>query len=158
MCNERGQTLMEVIVASTVGILVVAALTFAVIFSLRNANLAKNQAQATKLAQEGLEKVRSLRDRDGPVDYTKPDSTHTSVFSDLWPISLSCPANCYFYLQGVTLMGGTSANFENLPPNFTRQVEIEDSASEQKKITVVVRWSDFSGEHQSKLTSILGKK
>lgn len=158
MFNEKGQTLMEVIVASTVGVLVVAALTFAVIFSLRNANLAKNQAQATKLAQEGMERVRGLRDREGQVDYTKPDSTHTSVFSNLWPISFSCPANCYFYFQGGTLMGGTSANFENLPPNFKRQVEIEDEAPEQKRVTVVVRWSDFSGEHQSKLTSILGKK
>lgn len=158
MFNERGQTLMEVIVASTVGILVVAALTFAVIFSLRNANLAKNQAQATKLAQEGIERVRGLRDREGPVDYTKPDSTHTSVFSDLWPISFSCSANCYFYFDGSILRGGTSDISENLAPNFQRQVEIEDEAPEQKRVTVVVRWSDFSGEHQSRLTSILGKK
>lgn len=154
---EAGQTLIEVIVASSVGILVVLALTFAVIFSLRNANLAKNQAQATKLAQEGIERMKSLRDRDGAVDYIRTDSTHTSTFQDLWPISFSCPGNCYFYFSGNTLMGVTSANFETIAPNFQRVVEIEDEAPEQKRISAVVRWSDFAGEHQSRLTTILGK-
>lgn len=157
--SSKGQTLIEVIVASSVGILVVLALTFAVIFSLRNANLAKNQAQATKLAQEGIERMKSLRDRDGAVDYTRTDldSTHTSTFQDLWTISFSCPGNCYFYFNGNTLMGGTSANSETIAPNFQRVVEIEDEAPEQKRISAVVRWSDFAGEHQSRLTTILGK-
>lgn len=63
MDSEKGQSLIEVIVASVVGILVVAALTFATIFSLRNANFAKTSSQATKLAQEGIERVRTGRDR-----------------------------------------------------------------------------------------------
>lgn len=63
MRSEAGQSLIEVIVAITVGILVVTALTFATIFSLRNANFAKNSVQATKLAQEGIEWVRTGRDR-----------------------------------------------------------------------------------------------
>lgn len=64
MWSEKGQTLIELIVVIAVIIVVVAALTFATIASLRNANFSQNQAQATKLAQEGLEKVRILRDRD----------------------------------------------------------------------------------------------
>lgn len=155
--NSKGQTLVEVIVASFVGILVVAALTFAVIFSLRNANLAKNQSQATKLAQEGIERVRGLRDRNGAVDYIRTDGSHTQNFNDLWVISFSCPANCYFYFSGTTLMGGTSSNDESIAPNFKRQILIEDQAAEQKKITAKVKWSDFAGEHESKLTTILGK-
>lgn len=61
--SRNGQTLIEVVVATAVGIFVVTALTFATIFSLRNANFAKNSAQATKLAQEGIERVRIGRDR-----------------------------------------------------------------------------------------------
>lgn len=61
--SRNGQTLIEVVVATAVGIFVVTALTFATIFSLRNANFAKNSAQATKRAQEGIERVRIGRDR-----------------------------------------------------------------------------------------------
>ncbi len=155
--SSKGQTLLEVIVASAVGVLVVSALTFAVIFSLRNANLAKNQAQATKLAQAGIERMRGLRDRNGAVDYIRADGSHTSNFSELWTISFSCPANCYFYFNASTLMGGTSTNSEPIAPNFQRQFLIEDQAAEQKRITAKVKWSDFAGDHESKLTTILGK-
>ncbi|KKQ78266.1 MAG: hypothetical protein US99_C0027G0005 [Candidatus Daviesbacteria bacterium GW2011_GWF2_38_6] len=98
MLTNKGQTLIEVIVVAMVGILVVTALTFAVIFSLRNASFAKNQSQATKLAQEGIERVRGLRDRNGAVDYIRADGSHTGNFNDLWVISFSCPANCGWYL------------------------------------------------------------
>ena len=66
--GEKGESLTEVFIAATVGILVVTALTFATIFSLRNASFAKNSAQATKLAQEGIEKVRAGRDRNSNIN------------------------------------------------------------------------------------------
>lgn len=157
----KGQTLLEVIVTSAVGILVVSALTFAVIFSLRNASFAKNQAQATKLAQEGLEIVRSLRDRDGAILYIvdpRPPPVQVDKFSGLWGISFSCPATCYFYFFSGILTGGTASNSETVSGNFQRQFQIEEEGSDpsaQKKVTAVVRWSDFAGEHQSKLTTVL---
>lgn len=161
MLSEKGQSLMELVVVVAVAVIVVGALTFATIASLRNAQFAKNQIQVTKLAQEGLEKVRSLRDRDGPVDYIRADSTRTQKFSDLWGITFACPANCYFFFnsQG-TLTGGTQTNFEKIEPNFKRQFQIEEEGSDpvaQKKITTKVLWTDFSGDHESKLTTILRK-
>ncbi|HBQ50640.1 hypothetical protein A3B42_02530 [Candidatus Daviesbacteria bacterium RIFCSPLOWO2_01_FULL_38_10] len=157
MLTNKGQTLIEVIVVAMVGILVVTALTFAVIFSLRNASFAKNQSQATKLAQEGIERVRGLRDRNGAVDYIRADGSHTGNFNDLWVISFSCPANCHFYFNGTTLTGGTSSNSEPITLNFQRQILIEDQAADQKKVTALVRWSDFAGSHESRLTTILRK-
>lgn len=157
--SEKGQSLIEVIVTVTVGVLVVSALTFAIIFSLRNANFAKNQAQATKLAQEGLEKVRTLRDRDTVGSMGTP----YSKFSDLWSVQLGCQIernNCYFYFNSGLLVSGTSVNFESIPPgNFKRQIQIEDygDGTQQKKVTSVVEWTDFSGSHKSKLTTILRK-
>ncbi len=159
MSHEKGQSLIEVIVAATVGIMVVGALTFATIFSLRNAQFAKASSQATKLAQEGIEKARTLRDRDGLVNYTG-GSVSISKFSDLYnsAFSFSCPSNCYFYFDAVgTLTGGTSVNIEPISPNFQRQFLIEDAESGQKKITALVRWSDFAGSHESRLTTILRK-
>ncbi|MBI2196752.1 hypothetical protein HYU45_04060 [Candidatus Daviesbacteria bacterium] len=166
MSNEGGQSLLEVIVAATVGILVVSALTFATIFSLRNASFAKTSAQATKLAQEGIEKVRSIRDRDqdGKVSYSVNQGDQRTEFSQLWDISFACPPannNCYFYLSSSdVLTGGTGTNFEEIPNSpFKRQVQIEDDSppTEQKKITVLVTWTDFSGAHESRLTTILRK-
>lgn len=163
MLSSRGQSLMEMIVVVAMAALVIAALVFATIVSLRNASFAKNQTQATKLAQEGLEKIRSLRDRDGPVNYIidPTASTSTSKFSDLWSISFTCGtgANCYFYFNSTgTLFGGTLANFEPILTDFKRQFQIEDNdGGTQKKVTAKVLWTDFSGEHESKLTTIVRK-
>ncbi len=159
MNHESGQSLVEVIVAATVGILVVSALTFATIFSLRNASFAKNSAQATKLAQEGIEKVRTIRDRDGKISYTGGNIS-VSKFSDLYDASLSfnCPSNCYFYFNAASMLaGGTNVNLEPILPGFQRQFLIEDEGSGQKRITVVVQWTDFAGPHESRLTTILRK-
>lgn len=161
MHNSKGSTLIEVIIAATVGILVVTALTFATIFSLRNANFAKNSFQATKLAQEGVERVRTLRDRDGAVNYS--GSPGADKFSELWRIAFSCSqeSNCYFYFNASSVLtGGTSANLESVPPNFKRQFQIEDVAGaggNQKRVTVIVTWIDFSGSHESRLTTVLRK-
>lgn len=166
MSSDKGQSLMELVVVIAVMVIVVAALAFATIASLRNANLAKNQAQATKLAQEGLEKIRSLRDRNTEsIIYT--DSTHPNKFSDLWAITFKCqddPQNCYFIFNSNTsgLIGNkTVTSFEDVSqfPNFQRQVQIEDEGdgTTQKKITVIVKWSDFAGAHESRLTTILRK-
>lgn len=154
--DPRGQSLIELVVVVAVIVIVIGALTFATIASLRNANFAKSQAQATKLAQEGLEKVRSLRDRDDPVDYVKADLTHTNKFSDLWGITFSCPSNCYFYFIIGTLVSGNG--FEAVSTDFKRQILIEEEGSDpakQKKVTVRVVWTDFAGDHESRLTTVL---
>lgn len=152
--SNKGQTLLEVLIAATVGILVITALTFATIYSVRNATLAKNSAQATKLAQEGLEKIRTIRDRDSEVNYSG-----ASYFSDLLKAttSLNCPESCYFYFYLGKLSQGAVNRFEEIPPNFKRQFIIENAGNDQKKVTSVVRWTDFSGNHDSRLSTILGK-
>lgn len=169
MFNDKGQSLMELVVVIAVIIIVVSALTFATIASLRNAQFSKNQAQATKLAQEGIERIRALRDRDtaNAINYIKGDGSMATKFSDLWAVNLSCPTNCYFYFNYASppvLIGATVANFENIPPppdtpQFSRKVIIEDvgNGQSQKKVTVITGWTDISGPHESKLTTILGK-
>ncbi len=147
MFNSKGQSLIELIIVITVGLIIIGALVFATISSLRNAQFASDQIQATKLAQEGLEKIRTLRDR------------NIASFNDLWAVPLSCPTNCYFYFNSSQmLLGGTSVNLETIPPgNFQRQFLIEDyvDGTKQKQVTAIVKWSDFAGPHESRLTTIL---
>lgn len=176
-CRQAGQSLIEVIIAATVGVLVVTALTFATIFSLRNASFAKNSAQATKLAQEGIERVRSGRDRNLAIgrlgSITSWDGSSSvacsgpTVKSDsIWcyQINSTCNPNCYFNVTNAgalkSLGAGSSipAFAELILPNFKRVVILSDDESsytDQKKVTVVVQWTDFAGPHESKLTTIL---
>src|SRR3989344_823335 len=119
MLNANGQSLLEVTVAVAIGTLVVAALTFATIFSLRNANFAKNSAQATKLAHEGIERVRSSRDRNQCIEGLtnvnswngSTDCSAVSGSGSIWtyPISGDCDKPdlpqagfCYFKVNSTT--------------------------------------------------------
>lgn len=163
MFNEKGQSLIELIVSLTIAILVLGSLTFAILTSLRNAQFAKNQAQATKLAQEGLEKVRSLRDRDGSVYYPYGPPLEIIIadnFNDLWNTTHSCSSgdtSCFFYLDpnnGVLTWGTLTTDVSG---GFRRQIllEDEDDGTKKKKVTAIVTWGDASGEHESRLTTIL---
>lgn len=190
--SEKGQTLMELVVVISVMVVVVGALTFATIASIRNASFAQNQLQATKLAQEGIERVRSGRDRNQPV--TIPGTSVTSWNSDLadpgsiwnYPISgtsseceteqPNLSGKCYFnisttgQLQNIGFSRTTFPdNAESIPqdkPLFKRAITLSDDLNENgnyidddyqnaKRATAIVKWTDFSGFHESRLTTIL---
>ncbi|OGE14987.1 hypothetical protein A3F00_05035 [Candidatus Daviesbacteria bacterium RIFCSPHIGHO2_12_FULL_37_11] len=164
--NSSGQTLLEVIVVIAVGIIIVGVLVFATIFSLRNANSAKTNAQATKLAQEGLEKVRISRDRSGTIAGFPPGSWVDATF---WSTNISVstcipPQNCYFKLDSGDLL--YNGSFETPPltqgesiGNFTRFIILSDDGNfaSWKIVESVVSWSDFSGLHQSRVKTVLRK-
>ena len=187
MSHEKGQSLAEVMVATTVGILVVSALTFATIYSIRNANFAKNSAQATKLAQEGIEWVRTGRDRNsaitnnfkiGSVDIASWNG-NSSVPGAIWdyqidgncgdndPVPPIVPTYCYFNIDTVGKLNYLGS-YPSIPPlaqsvgQFKRVVILSDEATNdryltQKRVTVIVAWDDFAGSHESRLVTILGK-
>lgn len=60
--SQKGQTLIELVVALAVGIIVVSALAIAILSSLGNAQFSRDQSLATSYAQQGMEHVRRLRD------------------------------------------------------------------------------------------------
>lgn len=176
--SKMGQSLMELVVVIAVMIIVVGALTFATIASLRNAQFSQNQAQATKLAQEGIEKVRSLRDRNSNIQTLNiPSSSGSSgsmLFSDLFISfishnfcnTVSGDGPCYFNFVSGSLNQVASQNNNESVGSFMRRIQIFDRQtcdtvsncySQQKEITAVVSWTDFSGSHESRLTTILRK-
>lgn len=185
--SQKGQTLMELIVVMAVAIMVIGALTFATIASLRNAQFAKSQSQATKLAQEGLERVRSGRDRNeaiflGPTVTVKSWDGDGSLGFAIWDYKIyeNCDSSGSCYLKFSAASGGAlefisiSNSFphslsESIADGFKRAIilsdrqtctggfTISDCYKKEKEVTVVVSWSDFSGQHESKLTTILRK-
>ncbi len=56
--NNRGQTLIEALIALTIILTIMSVTTVAVITSLNNANFIKLQTQSNKIAQEGMEHIR----------------------------------------------------------------------------------------------------
>ena len=119
--NSLGQSLIELITVITVAIIVIGAITFATIGSLRNAQFAKNQSQATKLAQEGLEKVKAGRNRDSAIVNYVQGTTINWSSSQLWDsrIESRCQNPCYFNLiaaEGLTNIAGGGEIPSNAEP------------------------------------------
>lgn len=160
---NKGQSLLELVIVMGVAVVVVGALTVVTISSLRNANLSKSELQATKFAQEGIEKVRSIRDRDGGV-ITNFNGVPTNKFSQLWGIqinSVCTPLPCNFLLNSLNnTLTQTNTNSESLAGGFERRIKITDNNttySNIKTVTVLVNWIDFAGTHESHLTTYLRK-
>ncbi|OGY29577.1 MAG: hypothetical protein A3F35_02765 [Candidatus Woykebacteria bacterium RIFCSPHIGHO2_12_FULL_45_10] len=65
--KQKGQTLIEVVVAIALGVVVITALVGLGARANRNANYSKISEIASKFAQEGQELVRQIRDQDGKV-------------------------------------------------------------------------------------------
>lgn len=63
MKSQKGQSLIEVLVGLVTASLIVGAITAVTISALNNAVYSKNQHLATEYAQQGMEIVRNLRDR-----------------------------------------------------------------------------------------------
>ena len=171
--TDRGMSLVEVIIAMSVGAVVILALSLLVINSLKNTKHSQTQTLATKYASDGLEKIRTLRDRDGVVNFDYATNSCTGVagvadnFSDLWCIHMSgnCSSGlCYFkLLSNSSLQKATVFEYEELPEGLKRQIIIEDNLTadrfkSEKKVTVKVIWTDTSGAHESNLQTLLVNK
>lgn len=191
-CRQAGQTLVELVVVVAVSVIIIGALVFATISSLRNASFSRNQAQATKLAQEAIERVRSSRDRNQCINGLTIQSSiinswngsnpacSTTNTAAIWEkqINGNCgntsttpPSYCFFNVASsgaISYIGPfTPTTEQRLPtgsesiPPFQRAVYIFDASatfSTRKTITAIVTWNDFSGYHESRLTTILGKQ
>lgn len=166
MSSEKGQTILEVVVVVAVVIMVTGALVFATVFSLRSANFAKQQSQATKLAQEGLEKIRTDRDRDGALLSSNIPNVDSWGDSELWiRIAPYCPAVCYFKIVSAGGITGLGSGGATIPASaedinngqFKRVVILDDEGDGTiaKRVTVVVTWKDATGDHESRLSTVL---
>ena len=136
-----GQTLIELLMALGAGVLIVVAIVGGVVMEGKNSQFAKNQNLATRYAQEGIELIRSQRDK-----------LNWSAFY----ANYSGKPQCIDNGGNFTLMSG------NCTPNvgnnfFTRSATFTDSAQTgiNLSITVTVSWQDSSGTHRSSQTTVL---
>lgn len=159
--NQRGQSLLEIVITIGVIMVVISGLAITTINGLKNSQFSKNQVQATKLAQEALTKVKVIRN----LDYAVSGPSPATKWSELWAMNLgaACSGQCRYILKEpvnstlIWLQFQSADTKEPLADGFQRQIIIEDFIANQKKVTVGVIWSDYSGTHQSQLVTILAK-
>lgn len=149
--------------AAGLAVLVISALAITTIVGLRNSQLSQNQIQATKLAQAGIEEVRSIRSRDQSVCL----APNTPLpWDDIYGQNFS---RSEFRLNGNGCTGATGSYLvytgdgtPDLAPTsqlpFTRRIYLEKTSSTEIMVTVTVDWNDYSGPHQSKLITILSNQ
>ncbi len=141
--KEKGQTLLEVLVALAVVVLVIVALIKATTYSLKGSDFSKTQALATRYAQEAIEWTRAERDKswDNLADRSSADGSTYCLTSLSWPGAGGC----------------SESGFLEADNRFKREVVLKNVGGEGNRIEVRVEvsWQDASGEHHSRLETYL---
>lgn len=143
---NKGSVLLESVVALAVIIIVTAAISTVVSISVSNSTFTRNQNQANKFAQEGIEYMRALTQSDYShfIDILVPNDTTTNTFcfnrnfellEEFGPRAGEC----------FDVSGGTSdLVFEQ---GFRRQVQVKQDCGSgtpdpgDAEVTVTVSWS-----------------
>lgn len=143
--KQKGQTLLEILLAFSVSILVLSAIIVGITTSLSNTQYTKNQNLANSYAQEGMAVVRQIRDSNWPKfsQYTTNttycltrNSTELSLAS---PPLLNCGQNVGIFSREVKIEHNSSDCLAGTPPTPTPVPSIIPRGS---KVTVKVSWSD----------------
>ncbi len=169
--KDTGQSLLEITIVLGVAAAIIVAISSITIQGLSDSTYAQNQLQATKFAQDGIEKIRSFRNNNtlaciGAQQYRWIGQTN-SLFGN--QMDVICGATCHFILEdnacGTKMLGQkpSASSWEKVDTDgvFSRRIEMEDyvesgvTRKNLKKVTVYVRWSDRSGDHESTLVTIL---
>ena len=123
--GEKGQTLLELLVALSVGIIIVTAVTVSILSSLSGSQFNRDQSLATSYAQDGMENIRKLRDQNWST-FAGINGTFCMDKS----FALSPASGC--------------ASAPNVDNTFIREVTVQSNgcASNASKVTVQVQWTD----------------
>lgn len=161
--EQGGQTLLELVVGMGLIAAVITALAITTTYGLRNTQFSKNQALATKLAQENLEKVRTIKSANYGVCLQNELLSNCSSWESIWSISFGTGSR-FVIENGCTVSASTeplclkySTDFADLGNGFTGEVILADEASGQKRVTSRVFWTDTTGQHKSDLVTLFSK-
>ena len=127
MKNQRGQILVETLIALGVVVIIIAATTTIVISSLNNALFAKNQDLASGYAKQGMETVRNMA------------KTNWIDFLDMEDINYCLDKNSA--TLSASLVNGCGQNVDN----FKREIAIDHDSHYKctnTNVVVSVSWID----------------
>lgn len=131
--TQRGQSLIEVLIALSASVAVVSAIAVTVITSLSNAEFTKNQNLATQYSREGLEIIRQMAKNNWTSFYNNYTSINYCLdkSNNLGPMTgLNCEINI---------------SDSNGHPIFDREINIDQNSAlcpSNVAVTSSVLWSD----------------
>lgn len=148
MKSQKGQSLIEVLVGLATAAVITGAITVATISALNNAVFSKNQNLANTYAQQGIEIVRNMRDRNYST-FTELNGDYCLAKSctDINPSNSStndpCGKKSILCAQNV---GGENADIfvrqVSVDPNSTYCQDGTDALTQATQVTVNVSWFD----------------
>lgn len=128
--SQKGQSLIEAMVALGAAVLVVSAITIAVVSALNNVQYAKNQNLATQYAQQGLENMRQ-----------------TGLSN--WALLSSYSSGRYCLDQSKTVLSAINPATNSCGQNmgsFSREIDLEQGSlsncNGNISVNVIVAWGD----------------
>jgi Tfp pilus assembly protein PilV len=113
--GQNGQTLIEALVALGASVLVISAITVAVVAALNNTEYSKNQNMATQYAQQGMETIRQISDSNWTLFSSYNSGSfcldqNSTVLSPIDQSSLNCGQNFGIYSRQVDIVKNDSSN------------------------------------------------
>ena len=183
--SQKGQTLIEAVVAMAIALVLISSVLTLVNRSNARATNARQATQASKLAQEGMEIVRNIRDvnEDGAVRVGRPGCINPPFcsWSDLYTDNQVDPTSACLSFDAVAsqwrLLPTGNVNCEPILLSiFTREVLFADDVaidtddngtadaicantnfdeSDTKRITVTVTWQSPVGSQERNVISCL---
>ena len=144
LLSRRGQSLIEVVVSAGSSVILAIALIATSLIVQKTARAAKNNTQATKLAQEAIEQLRVMRDRKGIAAITSGDCQGLNAQADdpsAWSLTSEC---------------GQSVNVGASGTKFSRKISIIENGN-NKTITVSIIWEESGGQKFVSSQTILSK-
>lgn len=138
---QLGQSMIEVVIGIAVVVVLAISLITTTLITQKTATSAKNNSQATKLAQQTSEQTRIYRDRKGfsslPQDPSlcfKLTNTNNSDPST-WSFSTAFDCNANASAELIKLDNA----------DFYRKIQIKNKSSTEKETTVTVTWTESAG-------------
>lgn len=145
---QSGQTLIEVVVALTAAVVIIAAIVSASLTALTNSDYARDQNTATQYTQTGLEVIRDMRNEsiaslsatylpDGTYCLAKNCTALDKNITSCWIKNISCGQNVDKFVREVIVTHNSSdCNVSPTPNGQTGYL------SSNVKITVTTAWYD----------------
>lgn len=143
--GNRGQTMIEVVITLGIALIIITSIMVLVNASNRRVTIARQATQGSKLAQEGMEIVRNIRD--GDQNTVKVGTKDTSlgtvscstgsfcIWNDLYTDTQGTLNACLYLPSGASewnliqnVVGGDCANEQGIEGIFDREIEISDDA------------------------------
>lgn len=144
LSTRRGQSLIEVVISAGISVILAIALISTSLIVQKTARAAKNNTQATKLAQETIEQLRVMRDRKGFAAITSGDCQGLNAQADD-PSSWNLTSEC-----------GQPVNVEASGTKFSRKISVIENGN-NKTITVTISWEEAGGQKFVTSQTILSK-